>query len=69
MTWNYRVMRYKDGSLGIHEVYSRDGKVTNWTTDPTSIVGEDIKALRRQLKMMTRALDEAILDYERTKTK
>ncbi len=63
MTWNLRVMRYADGTLGVHEVYYAGKKVTGWTESPTAVAGETVEELRSYLKMVKRALDAPILDY------
>lgn len=36
--WNYRVLRYPDGALGVHEVFYTDGKPTSCTEDPIGAV-------------------------------
>lgn len=64
-SWNYRVLRYSDGSLGIHEVYyDEGGKPSMCTVDGVSGAGEDIDELRRDLKLMAKALEKPILEYE-----
>ena len=35
MSWNYRVIHYKDGGYGVHEVYYNDaGQAHSWTARP-----------------------------------
>ena len=43
MTWNYRIIHYKDGGYGLHEVfYEKGGKIDGWTEHPINFVcGED----------------------------
>lgn len=63
--WNYRVMRYKDGALGIHEVYY-DGaeRPHSCTENPIGAVGDDLDDLRAVLQRMLVSLEVDILDYE-----
>jgi hypothetical protein len=62
MSWNYRMVRYHDGSgYGIHEVFYRpDGTVEGWTKEPvtfsvdTDETPDDLRdSLRRALKDAT----------------
>ena len=43
MTWNYRIIHYKDGGYGLHEVfYNEEGSIDGWTEQPIDFVcGED----------------------------
>ena len=39
MSWNYRIIRYANGDLGLHEVhYDDDGKPEQRTTEPAGFV-------------------------------
>ena len=52
MTWNYRVIRYEDGSSGLHEVYYDDNdKITFWTSEPCNFMAwpEEPYAIETQL--------------------
>ncbi len=42
MTWNYRIVKYADGSgYGLHEVfYDENGAATNMTKEPVDFTGE-----------------------------
>lgn len=41
MTWNYRIVRYLDGSLGLHEVfYDEEGRPKAVTADAISFVAD-----------------------------
>jgi len=62
--WNYRVLRYKDGALGIHEVYYDGAERPHSCTENPSAVGDDLDELRDVLQRMLVALDVEILDYE-----
>lgn len=63
-TWSYRVLRYDDGSLGLHEVYyDVAGRAVTCTEDTVDVVGDDLVELRAELEMMLRALDEPIMEY------
>ena len=66
MSWNYRVLRYKDGCVGIHEVYyDEDGRPEGCTERPVGPVGDDVGGLRGTLSAMLYAIDEPELDYDR----
>lgn len=61
MSWNYRIVRYKDGSgYGLHEVfYDSEGMATNMTAEPITFfadVEEGRYGLVRSLQM---AYDDA----------
>ena len=45
MTWNYRIVKYSDGSgYGLHEVYyDRRGCETKMTAEPATFVGDTDK--------------------------
>jgi len=60
-TWNYRVLRHSDGSLGIYEVYYTDGNPDSRSSVPCA-VGDNLDELTRELRNMQRALSEDILD-------
>lgn len=65
MSWNYRVMKYKDGGLGVHEVYyDKKGKVDGWTKD-SIIGGQSIEELLLVVETMKKDIlkDQPILDY------
>lgn len=68
-TWNYRIIRYKDGTVGLHEVhYNAKGKLLYHTANPV-ICGGDIAELKRVLKMMladikrNKVLDESKIKF------
>lgn len=68
MSWNYRIMSYAEGGLGVHEVYYDDvGNVTGWTEKPM-ITGDTREELIRTLAMMLRDVvvrfPDSILSYE-----
>jgi hypothetical protein len=71
MTWNYRIMHYRDEHpefghpFGIHEVYyADDGTVTGWTGDAIALVGHDLDDLGRRLRAMLEAFQKPVLEYE-----
>ena len=41
MTWNYRIIHYKDGGYGLHEVFYENGKIDGWTQQPINFVCEE----------------------------
>ena len=47
MTWRYGVMKYKDGNLGVHEIYDE----TSWTKEPI-IVGDSMDEILGILEMI-----------------
>lgn len=69
MHWNYRVFRYKDGSVGVHEAYydTLTGEPNGWTEQPI-IVGDSVKDLLDILKMIKKDIlkDAPIIDYDKT---
>ena len=66
MTWDYRVVRYPDDTLGIHEAYyDRETKeVIMITEDAVGIVAESIKGLREESIRMILAVHKPIIDLE-----
>jgi len=53
MSWNYRIVRYKDGSgFGVHEVYYDGcGKPSSMTEQPVPFCGDTLKDVRESLKL------------------
>ena len=45
MSWNYRIVKYRDGSgYGLHEVYyDKDGKPINRTENPATFTSHDFE--------------------------
>ena len=44
MTWNYRILRHREGEhtwLALHEVFYDDGKPTSCTAEPIGFVADD----------------------------
>ena len=69
MSWNYRVMKDKDGNYGIHEVYyTSEGKPIQSTVNSMVETEESIKALTDVLKKYTLALDKPVLDENHKET-
>lgn len=66
MSWNYRVLRYTDGSLAIHEAFYDEDKETphSCTADAVGVGGDDLDDLMSTLNLMHRALLRPILDYQ-----
>lgn len=68
--WNYRVIRYRDGSFGIHEVYYNDNKEPVACAVSAVIVmdGETYKEAKKSftdiIEMMDMAFCKDILNYE-----
>lgn len=65
MGWDYRVMRYANGKMGIHEVYSGDSeKPAFCTAEAVSLEGASLEELREELELMAQALALPALDFE-----
>jgi hypothetical protein len=68
MTWNYRVLSYKDTAepdcCGIHEVfYDEDGKPDSCTLEAVGVVGDSFEDLRKVYLMMAEAFAAPVLEY------
>ena len=64
MTWNHRVLRYEDGTLGIHEVFYEDGEPTMCTMEAVGAQGDTLEELLEELHRMSGCVTLPILDYE-----
>ena len=66
MTWDYRVVRYPDDTLGIHEAYYDDEteEVIMLTEDAVGIVAESISGLREESIRMILAVHKPIIELE-----
>lgn len=68
MSWNYRVVKHIDkGEMwyAIHEAYyNKAGDIYAISTDEMSPHGETIKELKSDFRMMQKALNAPILDYD-----
>ena len=64
MTWNFRIIKAKDGTLGIHEVYyDAKGRPEGYTSEPF-LTGESKKDLLEELAMMKKDCQKmAILSF------
>ena len=62
MTWNYRIVRYKNGSgFGLHEVfYNKSGKATAMTQNPISFSVDAEEGANTVISAMSMALSDAI---------
>ncbi len=61
MTWNYRIVKYKDGSgYGLHEVYyNKDGEVHSMTTEPASFACGDDEGVGGVMNSLRMAYQDA----------
>jgi len=60
MTWNYRVLRYADGTLALHEVYyDKDDRPCSYTENPISFVVEADEGLEGLVGSLQMALHDA----------
>jgi hypothetical protein len=57
MTWNYRAVRWKDGRIGLHEVYYDDaGRPTLRTENPVGFVVDSDETVKELIHCMEMAL-------------
>lgn len=65
MSWNHRLIRYEDGSLGIHEVFYGDqGDPWTCTRDAIGVTGYDMEAIRLEIARFLIATNKPILDWD-----
>ena len=68
MYWNYRMLKHKHKNgnwFAVHEVYYNEKNMpVACSTNPDTIVAEDIKGIRGSLNLMKKALNKSALDYE-----
>ena len=70
MHWNYRVLRHAAGWIAIHEVYYDDaGRPRSCTVEPVNLSGDSVDELQSSLKLIERAFQDPVLDYEGFETK
>lgn len=60
--WNYRAVRYPDGTLVIQEVYYEGGLPRAVTESGAAVIGESIGELRGVLAMMEEGLAQPVID-------
>lgn len=61
MSWNYRIIHYKEGGFGLHEVfYSEGGVVEGWTKDATDFACDEDEGREGVIKSLQLALNDAI---------
>ena len=69
MSWNYRVMKSKDGEddwYQIHEVYyDEDNNVNGWTKNGATVGGNTIDEVRSSLKLMLASLNKEALNQNK----
>ena len=62
MTWNYRIIHYKDGGYGLHEVfYKKEGKIDGWTQQPINFVCEEEEGSQSIMESLWVALKDCSL--------
>ena len=60
MSWNYRIIRHKEGHFSLHEVYYDDaGKPNGYTTDPISFVSDKEEGPDGIIESLEHALKDA----------
>jgi hypothetical protein len=58
--WNYRIIRYKNGAFGLHEVYYNDDDEPVMKTDqPTTFGSDEDEGVEGITSMLERALNDA----------
>ena len=64
MTWNYRIVRYKDGSgFGLHEIYyDKDGKAYGMTEGAARFYGDRPEEITESLLMAIKDAGEQLID-------
>jgi hypothetical protein len=66
MTWNYRVLKSKDGEddwYQIHEVYyDKENGVNGWAENGATVCGNTLAEIRSSLELMLKSLDKEILN-------
>lgn len=62
MTWNYRIVKYRDGKgYGLHEVYYNEvGRAENMTAEPTSFCADAEDGPEDIAKTLATALKDAL---------
>ncbi len=69
MSWNYRVMKSKDGEddwYQIHEVcYDEYNNVNGWTKNGATVSGNTIDEVRSSLKLMLASLNKEALNQNK----
>jgi len=68
MSWNYRVLKTKDGDddfYQIHEVhYDKQGNVEAYTKEGVTVAGNDIADVKWVLMKMLSCLEKDVIEYE-----
>ncbi|MEA3264351.1 MAG: hypothetical protein U9R07_12815 [Pseudomonadota bacterium] len=60
MSWNYRIIDHRS-HLALHEVhYDRRGRVTHWSAEPTTFVGDCSEGAAGLAGNLARALSDAL---------
>jgi len=67
MSWNHRILAHNEGDeiyLEIHEVYyDENGLPNGYTSNPTTIGGEDVKSINWTLNKVLECTKKPILYY------
>ena len=65
MTWNYRVLAHQKEEgvyFIIHAVFvNKNGNPYEYTANPTTVSGDNVKQIRRKLKQMKKATKKPVL--------
>lgn len=65
--WNYRIIN-DEGYLSLHEVfYDKKGKPTSWSVEECSPMGETLKEIKHDFKLMKQAFGRPILKVKNNK--
>lgn len=67
--WNYRLLKYTDGSVGIHEVYYRNNRPVACSERAVGIVADSSQTLPAVLERVAKALSKPPLLHARFKSR
>lgn len=66
MTWDYRIIKHKKGKsvyFAVHEVfYDENGSITNWTTEPINLTGENRTDIIKILEQIATDIRQRVLE-------
>lgn len=65
--WNHRLVKYPNGSFGMHEAHYTRGKgdAHSITLDAVGVYGDTLEEVKETLERMLKALDKKPLRYRK----
>jgi len=64
MSWNYRIVR-KNDQLEVYDVYyDEDGNPSSRHVKPTTLYGEDVEEISKQIDLIKECLRKPVIDDE-----